>query len=90
MVLLEASASSLPIVATDVGGSKDIVVDSQTGFLTPPLQPDRLAGAMLRLMSLSSQERRTMGDHANRLVASRFDMERIADEWEALYRDAKG
>jgi glycosyltransferase involved in cell wall biosynthesis len=86
MVLLEASASSLPIVTTDVGGSRDVVKDNETGFLAPDRQPDRLAKAMLRVMSLGQEERRSMGDEARRHVVSSFGLERIADRWEELYR----
>jgi glycosyltransferase involved in cell wall biosynthesis len=88
MVMLEASASALPIVATDVGGSRDIVEDGVTGFLTPPQQPARLAAAMLRVMRLPPQDRRAMGDRARRRVTERFDLRRIADEWERLYRSS--
>ena len=86
MVLLEASASSLPIVATDVGGSRDVVADAETGFLTPALQPEPLAEAMLRVMDLAQIERHAMGDRARQRVVERFDMEHVANDWEALYR----
>ena len=50
MVLLEAGASSLPIVATDVGGSRDAVVDGVSGYLTPVADPAASAGAMVKVM----------------------------------------
>jgi glycosyltransferase involved in cell wall biosynthesis len=50
MVLLEAAAAGLPIVATRVGGNSEVVRDRASGFLVPPSDPDALAGAMLRLM----------------------------------------
>jgi glycosyltransferase involved in cell wall biosynthesis len=86
MVMLEASASSLPIVATDVGGSRDVVEDGVTGVLTPPRAPDRLAQAMLQVMTLPGRERQAMGDQAHQRVVERFDMELVADTWESLYR----
>ncbi len=88
MVLLEAAASSLPIVATDVGGSGEAVLDGETGFLTPARQPSKLAEAMLRLMALGPQKRRVMGSRAQRHTEDTFDMNLIADRWEALYRGA--
>lgn len=85
MVLLEASASALPSVVTDVGGSRDVVEEGETGFLAPAGQPAGLASAMLRVMARSPDQRRTMGEQARERVAATFDMERVADRWEELY-----
>ena len=52
---------ALPIVTTDVGGSRDVVKDQETGFLAPPRRPERLAEAMLRLMALDPSERLSLG-----------------------------
>lgn len=56
--LLEAMAAGLPVVATDVEGSREIVSSAEVGLLVPPRQPTLLADAILRLLSqseLSSQ-----------------------------------
>ena len=86
MVLLEAAASQLPIVSTDVGGSRDVVVDERTGFLTIARRPAELADRMSRLMSLPAARRQAMGELGRERVKADFDLERIADRWEALYR----
>jgi glycosyltransferase involved in cell wall biosynthesis len=86
MVLLESAASSLPIVATDVGGSRDVVDEGDTGYLVPARQPDLLAEQMLRLMALSPIERQAMGARARASTIAAFDLERIADRWKAIYR----
>lgn len=86
MVLLEASASSLPVVTTDVGGSRDVVTEEETGFLSPAREPASLADAMLRLMALSPDERDSMGERGRQRTARAFDVERVADRWEELYR----
>ena len=49
LALLEASASGLPIVATDVGGNGEIVGNERTGLLVPPQDPAALADAMRRV-----------------------------------------
>jgi glycosyltransferase involved in cell wall biosynthesis len=85
MVLLEASASSLPSVVTDVGGSRDVIIDGKTGLLSPAQDPVSLAAAMLRVMALPIHERRAMGAQARQRVTETFDMERVADSWETLY-----
>lgn len=86
MVLLEASASALPIVATDVGGSRDVIAEGQTGFLAPPLDPPALAAAMLGMMKLPPDQRRAMGAEGRRHTAEAFDIDRVADQWEKIYR----
>jgi glycosyltransferase involved in cell wall biosynthesis len=86
IVLLEASASALPIVATDVGGSRDAIVDGRSGHITPVGDPAALADAMLAVMRLPEDARLAMGDAAHEHVARVFEMESVVDAWEALYR----
>jgi glycosyltransferase involved in cell wall biosynthesis len=86
MVLLEAGASGLPAVVTDVGGSRDAVVDGVSGLIVPSHDAAALAEAMLRLMSRSGAERRAMGDAARDHVAANFAMDAIADRWDESYR----
>lgn len=90
LVLLEASAARLPIVATDVGGNDEIVELGRTGFLVPPHDGDALARAMGRVEALSPGELAAMGEAAERHVRSTFDIERVADRWLDLYRELLG
>lgn len=87
MVLLEASATGLPIVATDVGGNREVVLDGITGFLVPPRNPEALAEAVLRMMDLPEEKRREMGKAARKHVEDNFSLDRIVDMWEALYKE---
>lgn len=86
-VLLEASATGLPIVATNVGGNSEIVLDGKTGFLVPPKDPSALAQAMLRLMDLPKEERQKMGQAGREHVLVNFSLERVVDMWESLYTE---
>jgi len=86
MVLLEASATGLPIVATDVGGNREVVLHNKTGFLVPPKDSDALAHAMLLLMHLPRALRNQMGQRAREHVLAHFDLERVVDSWEELYQ----
>jgi len=85
MVLLEAAACARPIVATDVGGNREVVLHGKTGLLVPPQQPEALAQAMQHLMALSPAEREAMGQAGREHVLANFDLERIVDQWETLY-----
>jgi glycosyltransferase involved in cell wall biosynthesis len=85
MVLLEAAASALPIVATDVAGSREVVIDGISGYLVAKGDDEALGRAMCKLMSLTQQERRALGEAGRDHVVGTFSLETIADAWEALY-----
>jgi glycosyltransferase involved in cell wall biosynthesis len=87
LVIIEAMACELPVVVTDSGGPREIVEDGQTGFIVPPKDPDALAQAMLRLMSLPEAERRKMGKLGRERAAAQYSLDRIVDQWEALYTE---
>lgn len=86
MVLLEAGASSLPVVVTDVGGSRDAVLSEVSGYLTPAAEPAATGKAMARVMAMGEVDRRAMGAAGRRHVRARFDIGAVADTWDELYR----
>ena len=86
MVLLEAAASGLPLVATDVGGVREIVRDGINGFLCPPGQSDALADVMKRVMALPPEKRAAMGEASRELVRRTFDIDQVVTRWEQLYQ----
>lgn len=87
MVLLEAGASRLPAVVTDVGGNREVVTDGKTGFVVSPRDPTALAEAMLRLMQLGEDEKRAMGEAAHHEIELNFGLAGVVDQWEAVYRE---
>jgi glycosyltransferase involved in cell wall biosynthesis len=89
MVLLEAGASGLPVVVTDVGGSRDAVLPGVSGLLTPAADPAATGRALSQVMSMPDAARRAMGDAGRRHVLATFDIGVIGDRWEALYRRSR-
>jgi glycosyltransferase involved in cell wall biosynthesis len=87
MVLLEAGACELPAVATDVPGTREVIVDGETGWLTPAGDPQRLAAAMNWLMHIPLNQRRAIGERARQHVVEHFSLETVLDRWEQLYAD---
>lgn len=87
MVLIEAAASGLPAVATDVGGVREAVIDGQTGIVVPAGEPATLSSAMTRLMAMSADERKRMGDAACEHATACFSLDAVVSKWEQLYLD---
>jgi glycosyltransferase involved in cell wall biosynthesis len=85
MVLLEAASACLPVVATNVGGNSEVVVDQVTGLLVPPDDEEALSGGIVRMTGLSSEERHEMGMRARRLVQERYSLNAVVDTWLDLY-----
>jgi glycosyltransferase involved in cell wall biosynthesis len=80
---LEAMAASLPVIATDVGGASEQVLDGVTGRLVPPRNPAAFAAALVEL-SRDPALRDSMG-HAARLHAEQhFSMDRMVAAYRAL------
>ena len=87
MGLLEAGACALPAVATDVPGSREVIVDGTTGWLSAAGNATALGAAMARAMQTQPQERTAMGERARKHVVEHFSLESVLDQWEALYAE---
>ena len=82
--LLEAMATGLSVVATDVGGNPEIVVQEESGLLFPVRDIEALTRGLQRLAA-DPTLRRTLGDGALRRVRDEFSMEAMIASYEALY-----
>ncbi len=87
VVLLEAAAVELPVVATRVGGVPEVVDAETTGLLVPAGDPVALADAMVRLESLSPDVRAAMGLRGRALVEERYGTDRVMQIWDRLYSE---
>jgi glycosyltransferase involved in cell wall biosynthesis len=84
--LLEAMASGVPVVATDVGGVCDAVDDGENGILIPPGAEKDLVTALLSLADV--RRRRALANRAREDALRRFDVHRMVDETLAVYEEA--
>lgn len=89
VVCAEAMAHARPVVASDVGGLRDLVVDGETGFLVPPGDVAALRSAIQRLLG-DAQLRRRLGDAGRARIAERFTWQRFTDDTLRAYEDALG
>lgn len=79
-VILEAYLFSLPVVATQVTGPGDIILNGETGFLVPPQDPETLAEKLLVLLR-DERKRREMGLLGQQRVQRAFDSEKLMGEF---------
>ena len=84
--VLEAMAAGLPVAATGVDGTAEIVEHGVSGLLVPPADPAALAGALARLLA-DRDVARAMGRAAAERVARDYSPEAMVAAWEALFRD---
>jgi glycosyltransferase involved in cell wall biosynthesis len=86
---LEAMAHGRPVVATDVGGLRDLVVDGETGLVVRPRDPVALRAALERLLA-DRDLRRRLGAEGRRRAQERFSWTAVTDATLDAYADAVG
>ena len=90
LVLIEAGAMGLPMVAFDCPtGPSDIVADGQSGYLVKNGDTAAFAERM-QLLIRDEGKRRQMGAKAAEITRSRFDMHSIMEQWESLLKSLIG
>ena len=88
MVLVEAMAAGLPVIATRIDRVTDTIVeDGVTGLLVPPRDATALAAALEHLLSAPAQAA-DMGARARQTVAARYGLEASASRWRQIYNEA--
>jgi glycosyltransferase involved in cell wall biosynthesis len=83
-VMAEGMSAGLVPVATDVGDARRIIGD--TGFVTPPGDPQAYAAALAKIVVLSKTERMARGLAARRRIVSNFTIAKAAEAFAALYK----
>jgi glycosyltransferase involved in cell wall biosynthesis len=87
-VVLEAMGCGLPVIATRIAGSEDLVLDGTTGYLINPDNPQELSEALLKLIDHREDIKR-MGEAARARVVESFSWDSVADRYLTLLTRAR-
>lgn len=87
--VMEAASLGLPIIATDVGGTSEIIIHKESGLLIQPHDIVQLSGALESLV-LNRDWARQLGAKARNNTGKKFGWDRITQQWEELLRGING
>ena len=82
--IMEYMAAGKPVIATDGGATRELVIDGETGFLVPQKSPERLAETIEDLLN-DDELRKNMGIMAKKRIQTEFDIDRMTREHAKLY-----
>jgi glycosyltransferase involved in cell wall biosynthesis len=78
-VAVEAQAMAKPIIASNIGGSKETIINKKTGFLYKFDDPRELAKSLNTVIQLTQEELISMGNEGRKNIAKKFDVEIMCD-----------
>jgi glycosyltransferase involved in cell wall biosynthesis len=84
-VVMEALAAAKPVVATDVGGVRELLEENKSGFIVPAKSPDALAAAMQKLMMMAAPQRQAMGQYGYEHVKKTYSLDSVTTQWEQFF-----
>jgi glycosyltransferase involved in cell wall biosynthesis len=84
VILLEAYAAAVPVVATAVGGTPEVIEDGANGYLVPPGNPSVLAARIIDVLA-DDGRRQAMGMRGSQRVAAEFTVERQSEQYRRLF-----
>ena len=82
--VIEAHAAGLPVISTDVGGVKEIIVEGKSGITLAPKNARALAGAMQTFIESPPQQLREMGAIGRAHIEDTFGLDKVVDRWEEI------
>ena len=88
IVLIEAMATRLPTVSTDLPGVSTVGVPEETGLVAPRDDPEALAAALRRMVELGPEGRRRMGTAGRAHAEAHYAWPRLVERTEAIYAEA--
>jgi glycosyltransferase involved in cell wall biosynthesis len=88
LALLEAMARGLAIVATNRGGTPELITDGDSGMLVPTGSPPLLAARLQELL-VKPEQRRLLGEKARLVVGERFDFDDMVRSYQRIYEELR-
>jgi glycosyltransferase involved in cell wall biosynthesis len=83
--IMEALAAGKPVVATNVGGNPELIIQRENGLLVPPKDPEALADNIIALLR-DKVLRDSMSRNGRKLVESKYSLEKMVESYQDLYR----
>jgi glycosyltransferase involved in cell wall biosynthesis len=87
LVFIEAGAQAKPVVATNVGGIKEIIKNNTSGYLVAPSSPKALAAALLKLIN-DDDKRYKFGHYGYAIIKEHFSIEQMIDKYIMIFNQA--
>jgi len=84
--ILEAMVAKKPVIASNVGGISEVVIDGETGFLIEPKNPEIIAEKIIFLLK-NPEKAKEMGESGYQRIKNYFTLEKMAREHEKLYEE---
>ena len=78
-VAVEAQSMGKPIIASNIGGSKETIINKKTGFLYEFQDPRELAKILNTVIQLSQEELKSIGNEGRKNIIKKFDVEAMCD-----------
>ncbi len=89
MAILEAMIAGKPVVATQVGGNPELVLDGETGFLVPPRDSQALASSLVTLLT-NKQQAVQFAEKGKRRAEGQFSLGTMVHAYQTLYDECLG
>ena len=87
--IMEYMAAGLPVIATDAGGTPELVKDKISGFLVPAFDPEIVVGKINYLLK-NEQIRKEMGQKGRKIIEAEFNLGKMVSSYLNLYQNLLG
>ena len=78
---------SKPVIATNHGGSREIIENNVTGWLVEPKNPEDLANKIIHVLNLDQQKKDSIGKNAQRKIKQKFSLKQMLSQTLQVYEE---